>query len=105
MAHQMNNVTVTNNEAAHRFEATVDGHVAFAEYGRVDDDIVFTHTIVPPELEGRGLASKIVHTALDHARAEHLSVVPLCPFVASYLRRHPEYHEIVNPAYRSRVAS
>ncbi len=104
MAEQTNDVTVTNNVDASRFEATVDGHVAFAEYGRVDNDIVFTHTIVPPELEGRGLASKIVHTALDHARAEHLAVVPLCPFVASYLRRHPEYHDIVNPAYRSRVA-
>lgn len=104
MAEQTNGVTVTNNVDAHRFEASVAGHVAYAEYARVDDDIVFTHTIVPPELEGRGLASKIVHTALDHARGERLSVVPLCPFVASYLRRHPEYHDIVNPAYRSRVA-
>ncbi len=104
MAEQTNDVTVTNNVDAHRFEASVDRHVAYAEYARVDDDIVFTHTIVPPELEGRGLASKIVHTALDHARAARLSVVPLCPFVASYLRRHPEYHDIVNPAYRSRVA-
>jgi len=87
----------------HRFQTVVDGSTAFLTYEREGDTVAMTHTIVPPELEGQGLASKIVHAALDHARAEHLSVVPLCPFVASYLRRHPEYHDIVSPAYRSRM--
>lgn len=103
MADQTENITVTNNPAANRFEITIDGHTAFAAYGWVENDIVFTHTEVPPALEGRGVASKIVHEALEYARAEHLDVVPLCPFVASYLHRHPEYHDTVNPAYRSRV--
>ena len=96
-------VAVENNTAAQRFEAEVDGQLAVVEYGFVDGSIVFTHTEVPPALKGHGLADKLVRTALEDARAHQLTVVPLCPFVASYLRRHPEYQALVDPAFREHL--
>ncbi|MEA2490186.1 MAG: uncharacterized protein QOH21_1978 [Acidobacteriota bacterium] len=86
---------VTNNQDESRFETTVDGEVAVAEYHQEGKRITFTHTLVPEKLEGRGLAGTIVKAALDHARAEKLEVVPQCAFVASYIKRHPEYQDLV----------
>ena len=86
---------VNNNEQNSRFETTVDGHTAFAAYRRSGDTITFTHTEVPAELEGRGIAGAIVKHALDQARAEKLAVVALCAYVASYIRRHPEYQDLL----------
>ena len=100
----LDNVIVDNNEAAQRFEAKVDNHVALMHYKRAGDSIIFTHTEVPEALEGHGIASRLAKTALEQARAEHLAVVPLCPFVASYIRRHPEYQELVDPEYRAYVS-
>jgi len=87
--------TVTNNKAASRFETDVDGLLAVAEYKVNNNVITFTHTEVPRELEGRGVARRLIKTALDHARSEKLQVVPLCQFVASYIKRHPEYEELL----------
>ena len=91
---------VTNNEAENRYELHVDDQVALAEYMRANERIVFTHTEVPRELEGEGIASRIIEHALDEAREQGLVVVPLCPFVASYIRRHPEYRDLVTPGFK-----
>ncbi len=88
-------ITVTNNETERRFEAEVEGQRATSAYLRAGDRIVFTHTEVPEALEGRGIANALTRTALDYARAEGLTVVPLCPFVRAYLERHPEYHDLL----------
>src|SRR5262245_51391948 len=98
-----NDLTIENNEGAQRWEAHVDQHVALAEYRRRGDTIFFIHTEVPRELEGQGVASKLVKAALEDARAQHLVVVPFCPFVASYIRRHPDYKALVHPDYRDLV--
>ena len=89
-------VTVTHNEAAHRFEAIVDGHRALITYRRFPDRIVLQHTEVPPPYEGHGIAAKLTRAALDFARANHLQVVPLCPYVSSFLRQHREYHDLLS---------
>lgn len=99
----LDTVVVENNTADQQFQAQVNGHLAVVEYGFVDGSIVFTHTEVPHALAGHGIGDKLVHTALEHARTQQLTVVPLCPFVASYLRRHPEYHALVHAAYQARV--
>lgn len=91
---------VTNNEAENRYELHVDDQVAFAEYMRAKERIVFTHTEVPGNLEGEGIASRIVKFALDDAREHGWAVVPLCPFVASYIRRHPDYRDLVTPGFK-----
>ncbi|WP_288934301.1 GNAT family N-acetyltransferase [uncultured Sphingomonas sp.] len=85
---------VIDNKAAHRFELPVDGGTAIAAYALEDDHIVFTHTEVPPALEGRGIASRLVEGALEQVRARGLKVVPACAFVAAYVRRHPDAAEL-----------
>lgn len=85
---------VRDNPAARRFELDADGQLAIAVY-RVDGDtMTFTHTEVPASLQGRGIGSKLVRGALDAARARGLRVVPLCSFVADYIRRHPEVQDL-----------
>ncbi|HEX6098908.1 MAG TPA: GNAT family N-acetyltransferase [Thermoanaerobaculia bacterium] len=87
---------IRHNEQQSQFETTIDGHTAYAAYDLEDPDrIVFTHTIVPTELEGRGVASAIVTQALEHARAKNLKVVPQCAYVASFIKRHPEYQDLL----------
>ena len=103
MSHDLNNVVITNNTAAQRYEATVDGHLAVALYQRQGDTITFTHTEVPEELGGSGIASKLAKMAMDDARDQHLAVVPRCPFIAAYIRRHQEYAPLVTPDYQERV--
>lgn len=89
---------VLRNEAARRFELTVDGHTAVLVYRERDGQVTLVHTAVPPELRGRGLADRLARAALDDARARGLRVRPLCPFVQASLRRHPEYADLVAPA-------
>jgi predicted GNAT family acetyltransferase len=87
---------IRHNEEESRFETTVEGQTAFAEYDMDDEKtIVFTHTIVPDELSGRGIANQLVTKALDYARAKELTVVPQCSFVAGYIERHPEFKDLL----------
>jgi uncharacterized protein len=98
---RMTDIDVRHNEKKHRFETEIDGRTAYSEYEMDDDGImVFTHTIVPEELEGRGIASGIVKHALDHARESGIAIVPDCPYVASWIERHPDYADLVPPEYR-----
>ena len=86
---------ITNNESESRFETTVDGSVAYASYDLEDGRMVFTHTIVPPELSGRGIANQLAKAGLEHARSSGLGVVPQCSFIAKYIERNPEYKELL----------
>ena len=87
---------VRHNEEKSQFEATVDGHVALTAYDLGDPNrIVFTHTDVPEALAGRGIAGEIVKFGLDYAREKKLTVVPQCPYVASYIKRHPQYQDLL----------
>jgi predicted GNAT family acetyltransferase len=72
-----------------------DQVVGEIRYRRDPDRIVLVHTEVSPALEGHGLASRLVAGALDDIRTRGLRVVPVCPFVRSYLRHHPEYEDLV----------
>lgn len=92
----LDDVVVTHNQEAHRFEATVNGLRSLITYRRFPDRLVLQHTEVPSPLERQGLAAKLTRTALDFARANHLRVVPLCPYVASFLRRYPEYQDLLS---------
>ncbi|MCU1454477.1 MAG: hypothetical protein JWN46_2623 [Acidimicrobiales bacterium] len=80
---------VRHDEAANRFELTVDGHRAELTYRRRGDRLVLDHTGVPGAIEGRGLGSVLVATAVDYARRNDLTIVPVCWFVRTWLDRHP----------------
>lgn len=97
----MADVAVTNNVEKHRFETTVEGHTAIAEYNLIQGGIVFTHTEVPQALEGKGIGSALIRAGLGHAREHGLKVMPICPFFAAYMKKHAETHDLVHPSYRS----
>lgn len=78
-----------------RFEAETGAGTAVAEYMRVGNTLIFTHTEVPEALEGQGVGSALVKYALEYVRTEGLTASPLCPFVKSYIQRHPEYQDLV----------
>ena len=82
---------VTLNEAAHRFELVVDGHLAYEVFERFPGGIAYLHTIVPKELGGQGVGSQLVKHILDYAAQNQLKVRPDCPFVKAYIDKHPEY--------------
>lgn len=88
-------ITVQHNAAAHRYEAVVDGHRSVCEYELVDGRMVFTHTLVPPELRGRGIAEQLVRAALADARAAGRKVVPACSYIAKFIERHKEFTDLV----------
>lgn len=74
-----------------RFEIRVNDYIAELTYTLHGETIIFTHTGVPPELEGQGIGSKLVQAGLDYARENHLKIESLCWFVTRCLQRHPEY--------------
>ncbi len=78
-----------------RFKIVSDSHTAMLDYRQSGKTILFTHTGVPPALEGRGLGSKLVKAGLDYARANQLKVQSLCWFVDKYLDRHSEYADLL----------
>lgn len=88
---------IVNNAAARRWEARLDGELAgYAEYRGNSSRAVFTHTVVQPQFEGRGIGSGLAKSALDAAVAAGQRIVPYCPFVSAYLRRHHEYDASVD---------
>jgi uncharacterized protein len=94
-------VAVTHDPATQQFLARVAGGVAVLQYRREPGRIVFLHTEVPEAARGHGVADHLARAGLDYARASGLAVVPLCPFVAAYLKRHAEYQPLVDPKWRS----
>ena len=86
---------VVNNKAEHRYELTVEGHLAATYYTLAHGVITFVHTEVPPELGGKGVGSRLVKGALDQVRADGLKVVAQCPFVKGYIDKHADYADLL----------
>jgi predicted GNAT family acetyltransferase len=85
---------VRDNKAQSRFELDVEGGVAFANYRVTPSTVIITHTEAPRALRGRGIASELVHGALELIRADGLKVVAGCGFVVDHLSKHPEYADL-----------
>lgn len=77
------------------FEAIVEGQRCVADYRRDGQVVHMTHTVVPPALEGRGIAAALVEAALRWAQAEGLQVDPACSYVRGYFQRHPEWRSLL----------
>ena len=87
---------VVDNAAAHRYEILLDEQLAgFIQYGLSGDRITMFHTEVAEEHENEGVGSILVREALDDTRAKGRTLRPLCPFVAAFVRRHPEYGDLI----------
>ena len=88
-------LTIVHRPDIGRFETHVDGLQCEADY-QLDGQVVrMTHTGVPSQLEGRGIAAALVKTALSWARAQGYKVDPLCSYVRIYIKRHPEWQDLV----------
>lgn len=91
----MADVRVENNEAEEQFEANIGGHQGVLTYSVRDGKLYLQHTGVDDALEGQGVGSALVRAAAEHARREGLRVVPFCSFAQAWLKRHPEYGDLV----------
>jgi predicted GNAT family acetyltransferase len=85
---------VEHHPEAQRFSVQSGDHLATAAYTRTGDTITFTHTLVPDEIEGQGIATAMATAALAYARAERLKVVPACAFFADFMQKNPEYEDL-----------
>lgn len=86
---------VVDNLAAHRFELVEQGHIAFADYRLSGNRLILPHVEAAMPLRGTGAAGRLMEGVLAQARARGLKVVPLCGYAAAYIRRHPEWRDLV----------
>lgn len=86
---------VTDNAELSRYEMAVDGETAFVTYVRQGGRLTLVHTEVPQSLGGRGVGSLLARAVLEDVRKRGLRVVPECPFIAAFIKRHPEFADLV----------
>ena len=97
----MTDPDVTDNPSMHRYELRQDAQLAgHAEYNLLQGAVLSTHTEVAPAFEGRGIGSRLARAALDDVRARGLHAIPQCQFIAGYIRKHPEYLDLVRDEHR-----
>lgn len=102
MRENFDELSVVKNELLKRFELTVDGFVAFIDYEERPNVIRLIHTESPEELAGRGVATALIEKTLQYILAHHYQLVPLCPLVFAYIKRHQEWVEIVKEEYKDK---
>jgi len=90
-------IPLNNNEHDHNFEMMINGHRAFIDYMTKGEKMYLIHTEVPQQLEGLGIAAAMVEKALQFIEDNNLKLVPLCPYVQHYLKRHPNWNRILAP--------
>ena len=81
--------SITDNRSKSRFELAVNGGIAFLQYERTADALTLIHTEVPAALRGQHVGDALVEAAFQAARSEGLRIIAVCPFVRTYMRRHP----------------
>lgn len=86
----------------HTFRTTVDGYTAYVAYTIHDNGLDIRHTVVPQEIGGRGIATRLVKTAYDYALSQQLACIATCSYAVAWLQRHPEYHGTTGKDYGGR---
>ena len=86
---------VIHNQSKHRFEIWIEDYLSEIDYELRDDTMIIYHTGVPSPLEGHGIAGRLNQVALDYAEENSLHVVPRCSYSAAYIRRHPQYQNLI----------
>jgi predicted GNAT family acetyltransferase len=82
---------ITRNPAESRFETWIEGRLSKLEYLEDNESIVMTHVGVHPDDRGQGVAAKLAEVALEYARGKGLRVIPMCSYIAAYIRRNPQH--------------
>ena len=100
MKPEFENIPLVKNEENHRFEITFEAHKAFIDYKERPGKITLIHTEVEPELEGKGAATAVIEKALAYIEDNNYKLIPLCPLVFAYLKRHPEWKRIVDENFK-----
>ncbi len=92
---------IINNKKEFRFEmALPTGEIARLDYRWLKGSMVLMHTVVPVAERKKGTGSQLVKYVLDHARTHGLKIIVYCPFVAKYIKEHPEYEDLVDPTHK-----
>jgi len=86
---------VRHDPTTREFSVEVEGYIGALNYDLRGDTMTITHTLVPEAIGGRGIAAELMRVALQTARAEGWKVVPMCSYAVAYLRRHPEYADLL----------
>ena len=96
---------LVNDAVAHRYRLLLGGQeLGFIEYDPVGEgSVLIKHTEVRPEFEGKGYGSELVRRMLDDVRQQGRTVIPICPYAMNFIRRHPEFLDVVRPDMRAAI--
>ena len=101
MKEEFVHLPLVKNETARQFEMNVDGKTAIIAYNESHFKITLLHTEVPPELEGKGAATAIIEKTLEYIEKNHFRLIPLCPLVIAYIKRHPQWKMLLDVSVKN----
>ncbi len=93
-------MNIINNTQHQQYQAELNGEKAYIEYRWYKGDLAFMHTSVPEQFEGLGIASAMARFALNDARKQGVKIMLYCPFMAGFVKKHPEYQDLVDKKYQ-----
>ena len=102
MKPEFEQLALYKNEDSTRFELTVDGYTAFIDYKERNSIITLIHTESPEELAGRGVATALIEKTLIYLEQNNYELIPLCPLVFAYIKRHADWVKIVREDYKAK---
>lgn len=94
------NIPLNKNEIKKRFEIEVNGNYAYINYGEFANHIALIHTEVDPEMSATGAATAVIEKTLLYIDRHNIKLLPICPFVFTYIKRHPDWKRIVSNKFK-----
>ena len=95
---------IFRNDEESRYEVTVDGALARIDFRMMSGALALMHTEVPDAIASRGVARELTEYAIQDARFRSLEILPFCPYVTAYIKRHPEYVELVSDRFKAKAS-
>lgn len=92
---ELSKFEIVDNKIFSQYEMRIDDHLAKIEYSNKSGKIFLIHTEIPEELAGKGIASYLAREVFKIIEEEGMTIVPMCKFIKTYIRKHPEYHGLV----------
>ena len=83
------------NTSKQRFEIQIEEEFGYIDYRFYKGNLAFMHTFIPEAERGKGTAAALAKFGLEYAKKEKLNIMLYCPFIASFVRRHPEYNDLI----------